>query len=60
MRSEREGVLLRYRKALLMEEHTCPWWFGYTFDNPLRGLLHNPARVLGNFVRRGFTPVLGH
>ena len=40
---------------LLMEEHTCPWWFGYTFDNPVRRLLHDPVVVLGHLVAEGQT-----
>lgn len=35
--------------------HVCPWWFAYTFDNPLRRLLHPPAQVLGRWVRPGMT-----
>ncbi|MFC1791508.1 class I SAM-dependent methyltransferase, partial [Gemmatimonadota bacterium] len=45
----------RLRKLLLMEEHTCPWWFGYTFDNPIRGFLHDPADVLCGLVKEGDT-----
>jgi ubiquinone/menaquinone biosynthesis C-methylase UbiE len=30
--------------------HTCPWWFGYTFDNPLRRIVHNPHAIFGSFV----------
>ncbi len=37
--------------------HTCPWWFGYTFDNPLRRLIHDPQEILGGFVRPGQTVV---
>jgi 2-polyprenyl-3-methyl-5-hydroxy-6-metoxy-1,4-benzoquinol methylase len=33
--------------------HVCPWWFAYTFDNPLRRLLHPPERVLGRWVLPG-------
>jgi ubiquinone/menaquinone biosynthesis C-methylase UbiE len=35
--------------------HVCPWWFAYTFDNPVRRLLHPPERVLGRWVRPGMT-----
>jgi len=35
--------------------HVCPWWFAYTFDNPLRRLLHPPGKVLGRWVRPGMT-----
>lgn len=37
--------------------HTCPWWFAYTFDNALRGLVHRPSEILGGLVRRGDTVV---
>lgn len=37
--------------------HTCPWWFAYTFDNALRGLVHRPTEILGGLVRRGDTVV---
>lgn len=35
--------------------HVCPWWFAYTFDNPVRRLLHPPEEVLGQWVRPGMT-----
>lgn len=35
--------------------HVCPWWFAYTFDNPLRRILHPAERVLGAWVRPGMT-----
>ncbi len=38
-----------------MADHVCPWWLAYTFDNPLRRLLHNPRRILGKHVRPGMT-----
>ena len=33
----------------------CTWWIAYTFDNPLRRLIHKPQKVLGNFVKEGMT-----
>ena len=33
--------------------HTCPWWFTWTFDNPLRRLVHNPRALLEPYVREG-------
>lgn len=42
---------------LLHGRHSCPWWFAYTFDNPLRRLIHNPREILGGLVRRGDTVV---
>jgi 2-polyprenyl-3-methyl-5-hydroxy-6-metoxy-1,4-benzoquinol methylase len=38
-----------------MAEHVCPWWAGYFIDNRLRRLIHNPARILGPYVRPGMT-----
>ena len=38
-----------------MGEHVCPWWLAYTFDNPLRRLFHNPAKMLGPYVDNGMT-----
>ena len=33
----------------------CNWWIAYTFDNPLRRLIHNPPKVLGSYVKAGMT-----
>ena len=33
----------------------CPWWHVYTFDNPLRRLLHNPRTIFGPYVSVGMT-----
>lgn len=38
-----------------METHVCPWWFAYSFDNPLRRLLHPPEKLLSAWVRPGMT-----
>ena len=45
------------RRLLFLGPHTCPWWFGYTFDNPLRRLVHDPKEILGGFVEPGKTVV---
>jgi ubiquinone/menaquinone biosynthesis C-methylase UbiE len=34
---------------------TCPWWLLFTFDNPLRKLVHDPGRILGAYVNPGDT-----
>ena len=44
-------------KLLLRGPHTCPWWLGYTFDNPLRRFIHRPEAILGEFVSPGDTAV---
>ena len=36
-----------------MAGHLCPWWFAYSFDNPLRRLFHNPERFLGPYLQPG-------
>jgi 2-polyprenyl-3-methyl-5-hydroxy-6-metoxy-1,4-benzoquinol methylase len=33
---------------------TCPWWICFTFENPLRRLLHNPAKMLSPYVKKGW------
>lgn len=33
--------------------HICPWWLAYTFDNPLRRMLHPADKILGPYVTRG-------
>lgn len=43
----------------------CPWWVAYTFDNPLRQLMHPPQKLLGPYVGEGMRVVdigcgLGH
>ncbi|NJD10023.1 MAG: methyltransferase domain-containing protein [Gemmatimonadetes bacterium] len=37
------------------EPHCCPWWLGYSFDNPLRRLVHDPARICAGLVQPGET-----
>ncbi len=35
--------------------HVCPWWLAYTFDNPLRSLIHKPEKIFAGLVREGMT-----
>jgi ubiquinone/menaquinone biosynthesis C-methylase UbiE len=35
----------------------CPWWLCYSFDNPLRRLIHDPERILNPHVTTGMTVV---
>lgn len=37
------------------DHHVCPWWLAYTFDNPLRRLIHNPRKILSGYVQEGMT-----
>jgi ubiquinone/menaquinone biosynthesis C-methylase UbiE len=33
--------------------HVCPWWLGYTFDNPIRKLFHPPQKILAPYLAAG-------
>jgi ubiquinone/menaquinone biosynthesis C-methylase UbiE len=35
------------------DNHVCPWWMAYTFDNPVRKLFHQPPKILGPYVEKG-------
>ena len=35
----------------------CPWWHAYTFDNVLRRLVHDPAKLFGPYVKPGMTVI---
>ena len=35
----------------------CPWWLCYSFDNPLRRFIHDPAHLLAPYVKPGMTVV---
>lgn len=34
-------------------DHVCPWWLAYTFDNPLRRLVHDPGKMFGPYIGPG-------
>jgi ubiquinone/menaquinone biosynthesis C-methylase UbiE len=38
-----------------MPANVCPWWLGYFIDNRLRRLIHDPARIVGPYVKPGMT-----
>jgi ubiquinone/menaquinone biosynthesis C-methylase UbiE len=40
---------------LVQTTHYCPWWLIYSFDNPLRRLVHKPEVFLAPYVRPGAT-----
>ena len=37
----------------IIKTRVCPWWGIHSFDNPLRQLVQNPERILGDLVRPG-------
>jgi ubiquinone/menaquinone biosynthesis C-methylase UbiE len=43
------------KKLLSRDEHICPWWCCFTFDNFLRKLFHNPEEILRPYVAEGNT-----
>jgi len=47
----------RLRDVLLGRDHVCPWWLVWTFDNPLRRMIHDPELLLGELVPPGGTAV---
>ena len=50
----RGGAVVRSLKILLLrDDRICPWRLAYTFDNPLRRFLHDPATLLSLHVREG-------
>ncbi len=43
-----------------MSQHkhrVCPWRTAYLFDNPIRRLIHDPAKILGSYIKPGMTVV---
>jgi ubiquinone/menaquinone biosynthesis C-methylase UbiE len=45
-------LLTKERKPMA---HICPWWGGYFIDNWFRRLLHNPAKIVGPFLKSEMT-----
>ncbi len=46
-----------FERLLRMNDRVCPWWLCYSFDNPLRRLIHDPERLLEPYVKPGMTAV---
>jgi len=38
-------------------KHVCPWWLCFTFDNPLRKIIHDPIAILSPYVQQGDTVI---
>jgi len=48
--------MMKYlRRFFLADKHVCPWWLAYSFDNPVRRLIHPPRKVLAGLVSPGLT-----
>jgi ubiquinone/menaquinone biosynthesis C-methylase UbiE len=37
--------------------HVCPWWLCFTFDNPVRKIIHDPVKILSPYVHKGDTAI---
>lgn len=44
-------------EKLLNKKHVCPWWLCFTFDNPLRKIIHDPVKILSPYVHQGGTAI---
>jgi tRNA A58 N-methylase Trm61 len=44
-----------FDKIFIRDEHVCPWWCCFTFDNPIRRLFQNPYQLLSPYVDDGST-----
>jgi ubiquinone/menaquinone biosynthesis C-methylase UbiE len=44
-------------EKIINTKHVCPWWLCFTFDNPLRKIIHNPVEILSPYVRKGDTAI---
>lgn len=40
-------------KKGLLEDVGCPWWICWSFDNPLRRLVHNSSHIMEGLVNEG-------
>lgn len=41
------------KPGMMRPQHSYPWWFCYTFQNPLRRIIHNPDTLLRHYVHAG-------
>jgi ubiquinone/menaquinone biosynthesis C-methylase UbiE len=46
-------IILALLERLTEQKVVCPWWLCFTFDNPLRKLIHDPYTILGPYVHSG-------
>ena len=40
-------------EKLKIRQPTCPWWFLFTFDNPLRKIYQDPLKILSPYINVG-------
>jgi ubiquinone/menaquinone biosynthesis C-methylase UbiE len=46
---------MTFPDKLFHRQGTCPWWFCFAFDNPIRRKLQDPEKVLAGLVQEGQT-----
>ena len=44
-----------FQGLFFKEERVCPWWLAWTFDNPLRRVIHKPEAIVGPYLHEGMT-----
>lgn len=44
-------------EKLISSKRVCPWWLCFTFDNPLRKIIHDPVEILSPYVHKGDTAI---
>ena len=44
-------------KLFLRGKHVCPSWLCFTFDNPLRKIIHKPGKIIAPYIKPGDTVV---
>ena len=44
-------------EKLINTKHVCPWWLCFTFDNPIRKMIHDPVKILSPYVHKGDTAI---
>jgi ubiquinone/menaquinone biosynthesis C-methylase UbiE len=44
-------------EKLINTKHVCPWWLCFTFDNPIRKIIHDPIKILSPYVHKGDTAI---
>ena len=44
-------------EKLINTKHVCPWWLCFTFDNPIRNIIHDPIKILSPYIHEGDTAI---
>jgi ubiquinone/menaquinone biosynthesis C-methylase UbiE len=44
-------------EKLINTKHVCPWWLCFTFDNPIRKIIHDPIKILSTYIHEGDTAI---